>query len=76
MKKFASKTHAKLSIHDPWSNIVQDPHLIRDLQQRYTIDDTEKYWEKAVILFNEKPDKGIQFCIQHKLFPGKEKKVA
>ena len=57
------KPQQKLSIHDPWSNIVVDKNLIIDLQAAYCIDNKGKVLEKAVILFNEKPDKGIQFCI-------------
>jgi hypothetical protein len=28
----------------------------------------DKLLETATIMFNEKPSKGIQFCLEHKLF--------
>ena len=36
----------------------------------------DKWLETATILFNEKPSKGIQFCLEHQLFQNKHNEIA
>jgi len=68
----------KLSIFgDPWNqNNVRNKNLLAELIQGNTQVPAEKMLEQATIIFNENPEKGIQFCLMSKLFSNKASCIA
>ena len=74
--EFAARMTKKSIFGDPWGNSRdRNKNLIVDLMKGNMQLDAEKLTEEATIIFNENPNRGIQFCIESNLFKNRETSI-